>query len=58
MERRRKTRNERRRDMLENFVVAVGLIAILAACIFGFLSAWDHPAEQHITGAAYAERFE
>ena len=54
-----KTRNHRNREAVKTAVMAVLILILCAVITVWALGIWaEHPAEQHITGAAYAERFE
>ena len=54
-----KTRNERRRDAIENIftsfcVVALCLLVVTLLCGMA-CKAWEHPAEQPVDGREYIE---
>ena len=48
------TRNQRKRERIKTALMVVVLLIALVLCMRLFLAGWVHPAEQHITGTAYA----
>lgn len=50
------TRNQRKRvySMVKTALLVVALLIGWVLCMRLFLADWVHPAEQHITGTAYA----
>ena len=48
------TRNQRKRERIKTAFLVVALLIMLVLCMRLFLAGWVHPAEQHITGTAYA----
>lgn len=55
----RKTRNQRRRELLEKLTASAILLAVcflLMTVLCGMaVEAWNHPAEQPVDGTAYIE---
>lgn len=49
-----KTRNQLKREAVKIAVMVVALLIGWVLCMHLFLADWVHPAEQHITGTAYA----
>lgn len=56
MERRNKTRNQRKREAVKTTVLFLAFILGWLICTHLFLTAWaSHPAEQPVGGSAYLE---
>lgn len=49
-----KTRNQLKREAVKTAIMVVALFIGWVLCMHLFLADWVHPAEQHITGTAYA----
>ncbi len=48
------TRNQIKRERIKTALMVVVLLIMCVLCMRLFLAGWVHPAEQHITGTAYA----